>query len=148
MAFTKIYIPSKGEQHAPGTYHMKSFLLKGSDADSTAAAGVSAVVGVQASSDDPVFIKEVRCASLVAHDAAGTIEIGDSGLSDGFLTAVLTACTTAVTSGLYKSSMTADSHNTYGIGRGKLYSADQNLEVTYNGITSGTLEVIVEYVVL
>ena len=141
MTITKKYIPAFGEQYSPGVYHTQSMIINGSDADSTAA---NVMFGINASSDDPVFLKEVRARTLVAHTGSGTITIGDSGDVDGWFNAASLACTTAVTDGTFKSSTDA-----LATARGRLFSSTAlTLDAIYDGITGGQLEVFVEYCVL
>ncbi|MBU2177496.1 MAG: hypothetical protein KJ556_20580 [Gammaproteobacteria bacterium] len=141
MTLTALNIPAEGEFFSPGVSHVQSVTFDATDCSSAA---VTTIVNVLATSDNPVYVKELRTRVNTAFTAGTTLTIGDTDV-DGWLTAVLIACTTAVTTGLMKSSMTADSLNANGIAKGKIYSDTDAITISADGLTAGQLEVLIEY---
>jgi len=94
-----------------------------------------------------MWVKEVRTQVATAFTASVTITIGDSDDVDGWLTAATIAATTAVATGLMKSSMTSDSDNSYGMARGRKYGTAQPIQAVIAGAAPavGTLNVYLEY---
>jgi hypothetical protein len=130
MGVTAVNIPPVGEKfHERGLRTVKN-TLNGSDADT---AGTFTLFEV----DPGVFILEVRTQIETALPSGVTMTIGDSDDVDGWLTAATIADTVAVATGLFKSSMSADSDNLYGIARGK-YITDTSAQ-TIDAVITGAL---------
>lgn len=143
MAVTKKYIPVLGEDYVDRAERVARAYLYGTDADTTGTFDLFQV-------KEGTFVHEVRTCVNSAFNASVTITIGDSDDPDGWLTSAVIAPQTAVTTGLFKSSATADSDNAYGIAGGKYYSNSQPIQAVFGGTapTQGKLEVLVYYTVL
>lgn len=141
MAVTAINIPALGEHFSPGVYHMQTMLINATDCSSAAA---NTIANIYADTDNRVWMREIRTRVNTAFTASGTITIGDTD-ADGWLVAATIACTTAVTTGLMKSSNTDGTNNANGIAFGKLYEAADYITLTVDGCAAGQLEVAFIY---
>lgn len=133
MGVNAVNIPPVGEKFHERGLRTVTNTLNGSDADT---AGVFPLFTVSPG----VFIHEVKAQVETALPSGVTTVIGDTDDADGWLTAATIADTTAVTTGLFKSSMTSDSDNAYGIARGK-YITDtsaKTIDATITGALAAT----------
>lgn len=146
---TSVNVPTIGELYASNVVKMARRVITATEASA------QAVYDLFDLNVDNIFVEEIRTRVTTAWTASVTITVGDSDDADGWMTAATLAATTAVadSSGLFKTSGTADSDNAYGIGGGRLYpnSSDGNrIQMTVGGATpaAGELEVVMKYMIM
>ena len=129
-----ITLPTAGLLNAgPGVLQCAMLLIGGDDQGSAVdvefdAQETLAVCNVPAN----CFIDHVSCVTETAWTTSVTLDLGDGDDADGFLASAKVAPTTAVTTGILKSSVRARAE-AYGVG--KLYAAADTLDVVIGGAT-------------
>ena len=127
-----ITLPTAGLLNAgPGVLQCAMLLIGGDDQGSAVdvefdAQETLAVCNVPAN----CFIDHVSCVTETAWTTSVTLDLGDGDDADGFLASAKVAPTTAVTTGILKSSVRATAE-AYGVG--KLYAAADTLDVVIGG---------------
>ena len=127
-----ITLPTTGLLWAgPGVQQCAMLLIGGDDQGSAVdvefdAQETLAVVNVPAG----CYITRVDCVTETAWTTSVTLDMGDGDDPDGFLASAVVAPTTAVSTGILKSSVRATA-SAYGVG--KLYAAADTLDVVIGG---------------
>jgi len=135
MTLTAKKLPIEGDMALPGVLHCARLTINASDC-------TSAAVNELFDPDTDVFVGDIRTQIATAFTASTTLTIGDSDDTDGWYTAAQIACTTAVTTGLWKSSSDA------AYGGGKQYVDGNVITMTADGLTVGQINILAEYFVV
>lgn len=142
-------IPAEGDQlpgASPYALRVQQILI-GGDAE-------GAAVDVEFDAQETLAIANVKAGTLVvfvmcitetAWSTSVTLDIGDGDDADGFLATAKVAPTTAVTTGILKSSLRATAE-AYGVG--KYYAADDTIDAVVGGATPavGKTRVFIGYI--